>query len=48
MLQLFCTEKENKKKKKRLIKDTVQIENTDIRIIKWLQQFYNKSHAISC
>ena len=33
ILQFFCTNKENKKK--RLIKDKVQIENADMRIIKW-------------
>ena len=33
ILQFFCTNKENKKKK-RLIKDKVQIENVDMRIIK--------------
>ena len=36
------------RKKKRLIKDKVQIENNDLRIIKWLQQFHNKSYTISC
>ena len=35
ILQFFCTNKENKKN--RLIKDKVQIENADIRIIKWPQ-----------
>ena len=49
----FCTNKENKKKKKRLIKDKVQIENVDMRIIKWPQQFhkkilYNKLLACYC
>ena len=33
ILQFFCTNKENKKKKK-LIKDKVQIENANMRIIK--------------
>ena len=33
ILQFFCTNKENKKKK-RLIKDKVQIKNVDMRIIK--------------
>ena len=33
ILQFFCTNKENKKKK-RIIKDKVQIENVDMRIIK--------------
>ena len=47
ILQFFCTNKENKKKK-RLIKDKVQIENVDMRIIKWPQQFHNKSYATSC
>ena len=32
MLQFFCTKKENKKKKKP-IKEKVQIENADMRII---------------
>ena len=36
------------KKKKRLIKDKVQIENAYMRIIKWLQQFHNKSCVTSC
>ena len=36
------------RKKKRLIKDKVQIENVDMRIIKWPQQFHNKSSATSC
>ena len=40
--------KENKKKKKRLIKDKVQIENVDMRIIKWPQQFHKKSYVTSC
>ena len=44
----FFTNKENKKKNKRLIKDKMQIENVDIRIIKWPQQFYNKSYTTSC
>ena len=35
ILQFFCTNKENKKKKKRPIKNKVQIENADMRIIKW-------------
>ena len=47
ILQFFCTNKENKKKN-RPIKDKVQIENVDMRIIKWPQQFYNKFYAISC
>ena len=33
ILHFFCTNKENKKKN-RLIKDKVQIENADIRVIK--------------
>ena len=37
ILQFFCTNKENKGKKNRLIKDKVQIENVDMRIIKWQQ-----------
>ena len=48
ILQIFWTNKESKEKKKRLIKDKVQIENVDMRIIKWPQQFHNKSYAISC
>ena len=36
------------RKKNRLIKDKVQIENADMRIIKWPQQFNNKSYATSC
>ena len=43
----FYTNKENKKKNK-LIKNKGQIENTNIRIIKWLQQFHNKSYTTSC
>ena len=43
----FCTNKENKKKN-RLIKDKVQIENANMRIIKWLQQFHNKNYVKSC
>ena len=43
----FCTNKENKKKK-RLIKDKVQIENANMRIIKLPQQFHNKSYVTSC
>ena len=36
------------RKKKRLIKDKVQIENANMRIIKLPQQFHNKSYATSC
>ena len=36
------------RKKNKLIKDKVQIENADIRIIKWPQQFHNKSYPTSC
>ena len=36
------------KKKKRLIRDKVEIENANMRIIKWPQQFHNKSYVISC
>ena len=46
-ITIFCINKENKKKK-RLIKEKVQIENVDMRIIKWPQQFHKKSYAISC
>ena len=47
-ITIFCIKKENKKKKKRLIKDKVQIENADMRIIKYPQQFHNKFYATSC
>ena len=43
----FCTNRENKKKN-RLIKDKVQTENADMKILKWPQQFHNKFYAISC
>ena len=46
-ITIFFTNKENKKKK-RLIKDKVLIENADMRIIKWQQQFHNKSYTTSC
>ena len=46
-ITIFCINKENKKKK-RLIKDKVQIENVDMRIIKWPQQFHKKSYVTSC
>ena len=36
------------RKKNKLIKDKVQIENADIRIIKWPQNFHNKSYTTSC
>ena len=36
------------RKKNRLIKDKVQIENADMRIIKRQQQFHNKFYATSC
>ena len=36
------------RKKKRLIKDKVQIENAEMKIIKWPQQFHNKFYATSC
>ena len=32
----------------KLVKDKVQTENADMRILKWLQQFHNKSYATSC
>ena len=48
ILLFFYTNKENKRKKKRLIKDVVQIENASMRIIKWSQKFYNKFYAASC
>ena len=34
ILQFFCTSKEIEKKKKRLIRDKVEIENANMRIIK--------------
>ena len=46
-ITIFCTSKE-KKKEKRIIRDKVEIKNADMKIIKWLQQFHNKSYAISC
>ena len=36
------------RKKNRLIKDKVQIENADMRIINQPQQFHNKFHATNC
>ena len=36
------------RKKNKLIKNKVQIENTNIIIIKRLQQFHNKSYTTSC
>ena len=47
ILQFFCTSKE-REKKKRLIRDKVEIENANMRIIKWSQQFHNKSYTTSC
>ena len=47
ILQFFYNTKENKKKY-RLIKDKVQIENADMRIINQPQQFHNKFHATNC
>ena len=49
----FVLTKRIRRKKKRLIKDKVQIENVDMRIIKWPQQFhkkilYNKLLACYC
>ena len=38
----------NKIRKKKLIKDKVQIENANMRIKKWPQQFQNKSYVTSC
>ena len=37
-----------RKKKKKLIRDKVEIENVDMRIIKLSQQFHNKFYATSC
>ena len=36
------------KKKKILIRDKVEIKNAYMRIIKWPQQFHNKSYVTSC
>ena len=47
MLHFFILTKRIRKKNK-LIKDKVQIENADIRIIKWPQKFHNKSYTTSC
>ena len=47
ILQFFVLTKRIRKKI-RLIKDKVQIENVDMIIIKWPQQFHNKSYATSC
>ena len=47
ILQFFVLTKRIRKKK-RLIKDKVQIENANLRIIKLPQQFHNKSYATSC
>ena len=46
IITIFCTRKERKKKD--YIRDKVEIENADMRIIKWSQQFYNKSYATTC
>ena len=43
----FGTNRENKKKN-RLIKDKVQTENADMKILKWPQQFHNKFYVTSC
>ena len=48
ILQFFCTNKENKKKKKNPIKDKVKIENADMRIIKWPHKFHNRFYATNC
>ena len=45
---IFYINKENKKKKNRLKKDKVQIENVVMRITKWTQSCHNKSCATSC
>ena len=34
-----------RKKKKKLIRDKVEIENADMRKMKWPQQFHNKSYV---
>ena len=44
ILQFFVLVKE----RKRLIKDKVEIENANMRIIKWTQLFNNKSYVTSC
>ena len=43
-ITIFCTSKE----KKILIRDKVEIKNAYMGIIKWPQQFHNKSYATSC
>ena len=47
ILQFFCTNKD-KRKKNRLIKDKVQIEIANRRIIRWSQQFNTKYYTTSC
>ena len=44
----FVLIKRIRKKKKRPIKDKLQIENADMRIIKWLHKFHNRSYATNC
>ena len=47
ILQFSVLKKRIRKKKKRLIKDKVQIENAEMKIIKWPQQFHNKFYVTS-
>ena len=47
ILQFFVLTKRINNKK-RLIRDKVEIEHVDMKIIKWLQRFHNKSYATSC
>ena len=44
ILQFFVLAEREKK----LIRDKVEIENANMRIIKWPQLFHNKSYATSC
>ena len=46
ILQFFVLAKRESEKKNGLIRDKVEIENADMKIIKWPQQFHNKSYAI--
>ena len=47
-ITIFYTSKEGEKKKKTLVRDKLEIEYADMRIIKWLQQFHHKSYVTSC
>ena len=44
----FLVLTEKIRKKNRLIKDKVQTENADMKILKWPQQFHNKFYVTSC